>query len=292
MLQRLPSLGRVAPDSGDRQFIDSYILDGLRAHHVHRLVIGDESGKRNASSEKWTNPLQPLGQKVLASRATLSPGGYLNLAKMSAQAKNRTLAGDIVAGLMRVNGGTDFNGLALTDAAISELDFIDGTSVNLTIEQSTIELVVVPQSPPHATFLRSNLIGKIQGASSVSGLGEWVRDNEIENFDSVSTTSRIRDAGLSPSHEVLVTIIKKTFFQPGSGRKEEALLRGFAAGAFGKVAPKVLNILVTAGVLTFFRGDEGRVYAPNRSAAGRMKTMLDELRSSADQIWIEVGLLQ
>jgi hypothetical protein len=292
MLQRLPSLGRVAPDSGDRQFIDSYILDGLRAHHVHRLVTGDEAGKRRASSEKWTNPLQPLGQKVVASKAAATPGGYMNLAKMSSQDRNHTLAGDIVAGMIRINGGTDFEGLVLSDAAISELNFIDGTASNLTIQQSTIEEVVVPASPPKATALRNNLIGKIRGASSISGLGEWINDNEIEQFDSVSNTSRIRDAGLSPPHEILVTIIKKTFFQPGSGRKEEALLRGFAAGSFGKVAPKVLNILVGAGVLTFFRGEEGRVYAPNRSAAGRMKQMLDELRSSADPIWMDVGSLE
>jgi NACHT domain len=37
MLQRLPSLGRIGPESSDRQFIDGYILDGLRAHDVARL---------------------------------------------------------------------------------------------------------------------------------------------------------------------------------------------------------------------------------------------------------------
>src|SRR5262249_40947078 len=34
MLQRLPGLGRVKAESHDRQFIDRYILDGLRAKDV------------------------------------------------------------------------------------------------------------------------------------------------------------------------------------------------------------------------------------------------------------------
>lgn len=37
MLQRLPSLGRINADSPDRQFLDSFILNGLRAESIIQL---------------------------------------------------------------------------------------------------------------------------------------------------------------------------------------------------------------------------------------------------------------
>ena len=40
MLQRLPSLGRVSTESNDRQFVDIYILDGLRAKDASSIVVG------------------------------------------------------------------------------------------------------------------------------------------------------------------------------------------------------------------------------------------------------------
>jgi len=292
MLQRLPSLGRVGPDSGDRQFIDMYILDGLRAHHILRLVDGDEGERRDVVNSTWENPLQPLGQKVLASKTTGKIGAFINLAKRAGAARNGTLAGDIVTGILRVGQKrTDFEGVKIAGAWISELDFTESDVDHLQIQDSIVEELILPTAPPRNTTVFGCIIGRVSGASSVDGLGSWVKGNEFSEFDSVRTVTRIKDVGLAPGHEVLVVIIKKTFFQPGSGRKEEALLRGFAAGAFNKVAPKVLNLLETNNILTHFRGVEGRVYKPNRAQAGRMKQMLDELRASDDPLWKEVGEL-
>ncbi len=220
MLQRLPSLGRVSPDTSDRQFIDTYILDGLRAHHISQVVKSDEESKRNIAKSVWLNSLQPLGQKVLASIAIKAPGGFMNLAKLSSDGNNKVLAGDIISSLIKLKGdGLDFESYTLVDASISEMDFSETNPKNLTIKDSTIEQVILPISPPKGVFLEGNLIGRIAGASSVAGLGPWISSNEVEHFDSVRNTSRIRDADLSPAHEFLATVIKKVFFQPGSGRK-------------------------------------------------------------------------
>jgi len=292
MLQRLPSLGRVGPDSGDRQFIDTYILDGLRAHHVARLLDADEEKRKDAFRQTWANPLDRLGQLVLASRMEGKSGAFLGLSVRSTQNNNATLAADIASSLMFTGTSVfDYGGLTIKNASISHLDFSQIDAEGLNISGSVIEGVTLPTAPPKRTLISDNLIGRVYGASSVDGLGNWIKSNEIDEFDSVTTVERIRNVGLSPAHEILVTIIRKTFFQPGSGRKEEALLRGFAAGTFNKLAPKVLNLLTTEGVLTHFRGEEGRVYAPNRAHAGRMKQMLAELRSSTDEIWAAAGRL-
>lgn len=292
MLQRLPSLGRVGPDSGDRQFIDMYILDGLRAHHISRLVEGDELNRRLSTEISWDNALGVLGQKVLASKMGAKSGAFLELARRSAGAKNGTLSLDIVSGILRLpQAESNFSNLEVRSGSATEIDFSGSDVRNLEIKSCIIEEVVLPSAPPRDTFVSACLIGKITGASSVDGLGAWIKQNEVDEFDSVRTVRRIRDAGLNPAHEVLVAIVKKTFFQPGAGRKEEALLRGFAAGAYTKVAPRVLAILVGEDVLRTFRGDEGKVYSPNRKHAGRMKQMLDELRASSDSIWQNVGAL-
>lgn len=150
MLQRLPSLGRVGPESSDRQFIDGYILDGLRAHHIHRLVTGDQDNKRRVASYAWINPLQSLGQKVLAAKALSSIGGYIGLAKLATNSKNRTLAADIVLGLGRMGEACpEFDSIVITDASISTIDVEDGYCRNVIIQSSTIEEVNFPSSPPH-----------------------------------------------------------------------------------------------------------------------------------------------
>lgn len=56
-----------------------------------------------------------------------------------------------------------------------------------------------------------------------------------------------------------------------------------------KVAPRVLGILLSEGVISFFKGDEGKVYTPNRSQTSRMEKMLSELKSSSDKIWLDVS---
>lgn len=54
MLQRLPSLGRISADSPDRQFLDSFILNGLRAENIIQLSKSWNSSMLNIA---WKCPL-------------------------------------------------------------------------------------------------------------------------------------------------------------------------------------------------------------------------------------------
>lgn len=288
MLQRLPSLGRIDQDSADRQFIDTYILDGLRATGIIRMVDADEDMKAKYAAQQWSNPLRALGQQIVAREFTNRPNGYINLAKKAASHNNRTLASDIVAASARAKEPVDFSGMIVTDAAISELDLENSFLSNLAIDESTIEELILPKVPPKQVEIRGCAITKISGVSSASGLPSWFVDNDVEEFDSVRTMSRIREVGLNPAHEVLVVILKKTFFQPGTGRKEEALLRGFESGKHNKVVRRVISALVGENFLGSFKGDQGTVYTPNRAMTARAKRMLDELKASQDELWVKV----
>ena len=108
---------------------------------------------------------------------------------------------------------------------------------------------------------------------------------EIDRFDALANVARIREAGLSKEQEIFVTVVHKTFFQPGSGRKEEALLRGLGAAGDRKIARRVLGMLIDEGVLTSFPGQEGSVYTPVRKHTTRMGQIVEQLRYSSDPLW-------
>lgn len=261
MLQRLPSLGRA------------------------------EDAKRSTISKRWINSLQELGQSVLAKAMKDKVGGYANLAGRAAASANRTLAADIVASFMRVpRDDLNLNGLVVSDAAISELDMSTSGVSNVKLSECTIDELILPSTTPVGVQIEKSLITKVAGASAEEGLPAWLSDNSIEENDSVRTMRRIRDAGLSPGQEVLVVMLKKIFFQPGTGRKEEALLRGFEAGKYNKVAKKVLGALLAEKAIGTFKGKEGTVYTPNRAMTSRLKAVLDELKSSQDPLWRAVSV--
>jgi hypothetical protein len=149
----------------------------------------------------------------------------------------------------------------------------------------------LPSSAPYNTLIKDSVAERVVGVSSPTALPAWITGFEADKFDSTESISRIRQIGLKANHAILTTIIRKTFFQKGSGRKEEALLRGLGEVADKGVAPNIVNYLLSHDVLTKFKGNEGWVYAPNRKFAGRMRQMLYELQTSQDQIWNDVALL-
>ena len=63
MLQRLPGLGRLSAETSNREFVDDYILEGLRASDVLDSLRAKES---SLAGDVWENPLKELGQRIVA----------------------------------------------------------------------------------------------------------------------------------------------------------------------------------------------------------------------------------
>ncbi len=286
MLQRLPSLGRIGAESQDRQFVDMFILDGLRAKDVGGLPENDEAQRQQVFTENWVNPLGALGQCILAADLKGRIEAFRQIAGRASTMQNPTLAADIVSAMTRVEiPSVDLQSLKVIGGAFTELTLNNTPLSNLLISEATIERLVLPNSPPTNVKITKSLAGDVSGAASYSGLPSWVQLDSVDRFDTVQTVAQIRKAGLTPAHEILVAILKKTFKQKGAGRKEEALLRGFGAGASKKLASSILGLLMHEGVLTRHKGDEGWIYSPSRSEASRISTILDQLRSSTDPLW-------
>jgi hypothetical protein len=286
MLLRLPSLGRVGPETTDRQFVDMFILDGLRAKDVAHIADLAQAPRRAALDDNWSNPLSPLGQAVLSLDIGKRVTSFVSLANEAARENNATLSADIISSLCLLAGDEiDCWNILINGGAFSELNLSALNIRNVTIDESTIETLILPDAPPRHVVIRASLAGKVTGAASFAGLPSWVQLESVDRFDSVQTVAQIRRAGLSPAHEVLVAILKKTFLQKGAGRKEEALFRGFGAGSIRRIAVDVVSLLMRERFLDRHKGNEGWVYTPARAQGDRVKRLLAQLRSTEDKLW-------
>jgi hypothetical protein len=99
ILQRLPLLGRVEAESSDRQFVDSYFLDGLRAEDVCREVFRQDE---TILSEAWRNPLQPFGIRLLVHEISVSAdlSSFIRFLRRACKGPNNVLGGDLVCGIL------------------------------------------------------------------------------------------------------------------------------------------------------------------------------------------------
>jgi hypothetical protein len=292
MLQRLPSLGRVSAESNDRQFVDIYILDGLRAKDIINVCKSTEGEFSSILSATWINPLDDLGQRVLAADPGISESAKIEFCGRAVSAGNMVFACDLFACLIRSNQSTiDFKNLKLSQGEFLFLTLSERGIANATLSECYIGEVEFPIKGCMNVSIEDCVTPTVRGVSSATALPPWIKRLEVGKFDSVASVSRIRRIGLRPPQEILVTIIRKTFFQKGAGRKEEALLRGLGTVSTRATANKIINIMLRNDLLTTFKGDEGAVYAPNRAYAHRMQSLLDKLNTSDDPLWVEVSAL-
>jgi hypothetical protein len=285
ILQRLPLLGRVEAQTSDRQFVETYFLDGLRAEDVGREVFRQDE---LILSETWRNPLRQFGIRVLSHEFSLSADitGFIRFLRRSCNGPNRVLGGDLVTAILSANDGTfAFDRISLSESHISCLDLSGSRLSGIEISDSIIDELVIAEAHPRDVMIRDCLIGKVDGVSEAAGLPTWISENEVGEYVRVNTVTRIKQAKLSSEQKVFVTIIKKTFFQPGAGRKEEALLRGLGSPRLKRSSEKILKMLRREGILKTTKGKEGTLYIPQRSYAHRMAEILKELTFSEDDLW-------
>ena len=181
-------------------------------------------------------------------------------------------------------------GLSIDDGDFVEFDMSNRVPINLGIYNTSFGSLTICPVVPKGTVLKACVAEKLFGVTSANGLPSWA-NVEADQYVEVQNVASIRRLGLKPAQEILVTIVRKTFFQKGAGRKEEALLRGLGRKGAAGLAHRVVNLLLNEGLLRSFPGSEGTVYTPERSHANRMRKMLDELNVSQDSVWLAVSTL-
>lgn len=291
MLQRLPSLGRVSTDSPDRQFLDTFILNGLRAEGIIQF---SKSWDTKVLTFDWVNPLDQTGLGILTeyiNKDMHRMDTFIGLARNASHAANKILASDIVSAICMLDTNSiDFKDICISGGHFSYLSFEGKEIRRLSITDSIIEKLDLTNTKFNSTVrIEKCILLEVHGISSRKSIPEQINECEVDRFEMLATTTLIKRARLSESQKLYVEMIRKIFFQPGAGRKEAALLRGMGVSANKQLGEKILNKLLDEGLVTRIKGDEGYVYKPVRNKTGRIDKMLTDLTLSKDPLWLMIS---
>lgn len=289
ILQRLPGLSRIGAESLDRQFVDMYILDGLKAEDVLSSYIAGEQ-----LSEEWRNPVEDFGALYIATQLVSGNqvGGALAFVKRNRDAKNRVLISDVIAGLFRIDAGTiDFEGLDFRQGRFAHVSLADTAVTNLQLFDCMFDNLNLTNADPTQIFIRESVITHLAGVTSKDHLPAWMTGCLVEDFQSVATLDAIRAAGLTVAQTFLLSSLRKLFLQPGGGRKESSMYKGYGDSATKKICERVIALLVREGFCQKHKGATGPIYIPNRSLTYRVKAIMSQLTTSKDNLWLQASKL-
>lgn len=295
MLQRLPTLGRVSADSPDRQFLDSFILNGLRAEGIIQL---SKSWNPKILSASWKFPLDKTGLSILAAYIELDLSrvdSFLELARRATNAGNHVLAADIVAAICLLDIPlVDFKDLFIKDGHFSFLSFEEKEIRRLTIQSAIVEKLDLTNSKLSDTVrLNDCVISTAYGIASHDSLNanEHFSSCAVENVEPLATATLIKKARLTNPQKICVGMLKKIFLQPGAGRKESTLIRGTGTSVDKTLCEDILRILLDEKLVFKIKGDEGPVYKPERGETGRVRKIFSDLTLSTDPLWVRISKL-
>jgi len=288
ILQRLPGLSRIGAESLDRQFVDEYILDGLKAEDILSTYSSSDTA---VLDDAWKHPLGTFGaffagtrlQSVNQSRAVIA---YV---KRHADAKNRVLLSDMIAALFYADSNSDFGGLSFKDGRFSEIGFSDCPISNLSFDDCIFDSIDITDADPQGVSINRCAIVRVAGVTSLAHAPPWVTECLFESFQSTNTLAQIRQAGLSVAQTFLLSSLRKLFLQPGSGRKHSSMYKGYGDSASKRICEKVIALLLRKGFCSRFRGTSEDVYVPDRSMTQRARLMLSQMTQSKDEAWLEIS---
>lgn len=289
ILQRLPGLSRIGAESLDRQFADTYILDGLKAEDV--LSVYSEAMPELLTVE-WKHPIEAFGAFYVATRlqSIRQTQGVAAYIKRNREAKNKVLLSDLLSAVMICDDGRyDMGGLVVNRGRFFHVSLADSKVENLVFDDCLIESLDLTDAPSTGIVIRNSQILHLAGVTSKEHLPPWIENCLFEDFQSTSTSAAIREAGLSTAQTFLLTSLRKLFLQPGAGRKESSMYKGYGDSNTKKTCEKVIALLVREKFCQKFKGATEALYVPNRSLTGRVKSIMSQMTQSKDELWAQVS---
>lgn len=282
LLQRLPYLGRGGSGGSDRIFIDHYAKDGLRGIALSKSI---QSADKSINQMKWLQPLGTLGLRMLARVAGVSTDTE-KYSRLCMNHGNSQVACDYIAAKLLTAGvSCDFQGLSVSDGRIAILPFVDTVTKNLSISAVEIGETSIESAGFENVRIYACTIDAIHGVSSVDKLPDIFVECDITRLDRAITTARISELTHTNAQKTLLAIIKKLFFQPGAGRREEALLRGAERYWDIQAANKAIHFMETNGIILRTKGDYGNLFVPQRRHTHRMAHIMEMQSSCGDDLW-------
>ncbi|QDL91526.1 hypothetical protein FDP22_06855 [Paroceanicella profunda] len=283
ILQRLPYLGRVSSGSGNRRFVDDYAKSGLRGV---ALVEAFRTSDKAVAEDLYRKPVGPFGAKFLFAHALIGSEAEKYCRLCNSRGNMQIAADYLCSAIEAASGSIDFSQVTIRNASIDRLELSDLKISGLHVSGTFFEVLHLDG----AFFIDSNFSNcafqQIIGVSDKVRLPSAFSDDcDFDGFSSADNVARISELPLSNGHKTLVAIIRKLFFQPGSGRKEEALLRGASSYWDRAAATEAVRYMLTNDIITEAPGDHGKLYIPNRKFTRRMGRIRSLLRNCDDELW-------
>lgn len=287
-LQRLPGLTERGQDLGARSFVDEDLLAALQGSSLARYVL---NGHAPSSASSWLNGLPTRAHSVASYVLQLEKAGpsvatarALSLLRSDSQSQ---LAADCFCLAQEIAVGAeiqDLKGLTFQSVHFPMLDFEEHAIAQVIFDSCIVDEVALgPEMRARGVQFRGCLIGQVKGAATHDQLPLGVFDSscEISSYDSsFSTNNAIVRSSLPPKMKALLTVLRKLYFQSGTGRKRAALTRGLPPGEIQAAVDEVLTALAQEGLISI----QDDVVHPVRRQAGRVKSILGAPLMSADQL--------
>lgn len=282
LLQRLPYLGRVGSGGAERIFVDTYARDGLRGLSLANILTTLD---KSIATEKWIQPVGSLGIKIVAHK--ISPSSHIkNFITYCRNHGNVQIVCDYIALHFFLDLEIiDFKDFVVYNGNFDELQFIDSTIKNITISDCYIKKMVIDNAKFENVHIKDCIIENVEGIWNPDKLPTVFDNCVFENFKDAFTTSRIRELSITNGQKTLLAIIKKLFFQPGSGRQAGALLRGAEEYWEPDKAKEILRYMLTNQLIIKAPGAHGDLYIPKRKQSARMGKILELQTNCEDELW-------
>ncbi len=282
MLQRLPYLGRTGSENANRIFIDDYAKSGLRGLALcGHLYMSDKT----ISSSVWKGALGEFGSRVVWSRVSNWAEAQKYGAYCGKYGNNQIIADIVTSRLCGDDTEIDFNGVRVENAHFDVLDWSGTTVKGLEIFSCTVSEIRLGEADFAECKFWDVIGNKAIGIGSAERLPSCFNKCEFTSYDKADNNARISELPLTNAQKTLLSVIRKLFFQRGRGRKEDALLRGAEDYWHKRTADSFLKYALRSGIVVEGKGDQGKIYVPQRRHMRRMGAIVERMAGCGDEIW-------
>lgn len=291
ILQRLPGLGRVSAEDPDRQFTDTFLLNGLKASYFLDIIHNCDMSPAN---EAWEGFIGDIGFRILCDDYMADTSPYTNYLKAMRTLPNQYLRGILILLITDSEDEFDFK-----NTVVKNVSFFGSTIPvqlkkgfsNLTFETCAFGTLDITECTSTSLHICDNsMISKLIGIGNIAGKPSWIDDTcSIDSCQPQWELSHLRkDEALSAPQRAFISIIKKIFFQDWNGRQKGALLRGIKYDERAYIQP-LLEMLKQQGIIEERIINKRVIYYQKRAQRSRMFKIQSDLTLSDDPIWREIS---
>jgi hypothetical protein len=200
------------------------------------------------------------------------------------------LLSDLLSGLFHLDGPpVDFGGHEFEGGKFYRVT-VAGTAVrNLALIDCQFDNLDITDAEPNKVSFAECVVTRLAGITGKEHAPTWFNNCLVEVYQSIGTLADIREAGLSVAQTFLLSSLRKLFLQPGGGRKESSMYKGYGDSTTKKTCEKVIGVLVREGLCSKFKGQSEAIYVPERSLTGRVQAIMSQMTTSKDPVWLQVS---